>query len=644
MKKPGFLTPKDLEGFSAGHDGRAHEKLGVALGTHEGADGAYFAVWAPNAERIEVVGDFNDWRGDKSELWPVDHTGVWQGFVKGAQKGHRYKYRVFSKLNNYVVEKADPYGVLHEVAPGTCSIVWSLDGHAWGDGEWMKKRAERQVLDAPMSIYEVHLGSWRRVPEEGNRSLGYREIAKPLADHVEKHGFTHVEFMPLAEHPFYGSWGYEVTGYFAPTHRYGKPEDFMYLVDYLHQRGIGVILDWVPAHFPSDEHGLVYFDGTHLYEHEDPRQGFHPEWKSQIFNYGRNEVKSFLLSSAMYWLDNFHADGLRVDGVASMLFRDYGRRDGEWVPNQFGGKENLEAVAMLRSMNESVYLAHPGVQTIAEESTTWPDVSKPASMGGLGFGFKWDMGWMHDTLHYVSRDPVHRRWTHDEIGFGLVYAFSERFVLPLSHDEVVHGKRSLIGRMPGDEWQRFANLRAYYAFMWAHPGKKLLFMGGEMAQEAEWNHDAQLDWMALDGDASSAARRRGVQRLVGDLNRCLAATPALHRADADPRGFQWIVGDDREQSVFVFCRHAPDDDAPPLVAAINFTPVPRHGYRIGVPRAGYWREVLNTDAAEYGGSGIGNHGGVEAASTPCHGQAHSIELTLPPLACVWLQAPCGTSP
>jgi 1,4-alpha-glucan branching enzyme len=628
--KTGLLSAKDLEGFNAGRDARAFEKLGARPGVHDGVEGTFFAVWAPDAQRIEVVGDFSDWQGrDEAALGPIEGTGVWQGFVRGVTRGQRYKYRVHSRHDGYVCDKADPYGRLHEVAPGTASIVWHANDFAWGDAEWMKSRGKRQALDAPISIYEVHLGSWRRVPEEGNRSLGYREIAGPLADHVERHGFTHVELMPIAEHPFFGSWGYEVTGYFAPTHRYGKPEDFMYLVDYLHERGIGVLLDWVPAHFPADEHGLVYFDGTHLYEHADPRQGFHPEWKSQIFNYGRNEVKSFLLSSALFWLDAFHADGLRVDGVASMLFRDYGRKDGEWIPNQYGGRENLEAVELLKSMNQSVYLAHPDAQTMAEESTTWPRVSKPVGMGGLGFGFKWDMGWMHDTLAYMARDPVHRKHHHDEITFRSMYAYSENFVLPLSHDEVVYGKGSLINKMPGDAWQKFANLRLALSYMWSQPGKKLLFMGGELAQWQEWNHDGSLSWDLVD-----VPLHAGIGRVVAALNRHYRDEPALHEGDADASGFAWIDGTNAEQSVLVYARKSHDEQQV-IIAAFNFTPVPRPNYRIGVPRAGRWRELFNSDAKEYGGSGHGNMGGVESVPVPWDGRRNSIVVSLPPLAAVF---------
>jgi 1,4-alpha-glucan branching enzyme len=632
VKKLGFVTAQDLEGFSAGRDGRAFEKLGARLGVHDGAAGAYFAVWAPEAFRVEVVGDFNGWSAEENAyLTPIGSTGVWQGFIRGIKREERYKYRVRSRHNGYVVDKADPYGFLHEVAPGTASLVWSLENFGWTDSEWLKGRAARQTLDAPISIYEVHLGSWRRVPEQGNRSLGYREIAAPLADHVLSHGFTHVELMPIAEHPFFGSWGYEITGYFAPTHRYGKPEDFMYLVDYLHQRGIGVILDWVPAHFPADEHGLVYFDGTHLYEHADPRQGFHPEWKSQIFNYGRNEVKSFLLSSALFWLDVYHADGLRVDGVASMLFRDYGRKDGEWVANEHGGRENLEAVAMVRAMNESVYLAHPGAQTFAEESTTWPDVSKPVTMGGLGFGFKWDMGWMHDTLKYLSRDPIARSFHHDELTFRSMYAYSENFVLPLSHDEVVYGKGSLLRKMPGDEWQKFANLRLLLSYMWSQPGKKLLFMGGELAQWSEWNHESSLDW-----HVAKEPRHAGIGRLVAALNRHYRDEPALHEGDADASGFLWIDGSNRRESILVYARKG-DRDEETVIVALNFTPVPRTNFRIGVPRAGKWRELFNSDAHEYGGSGYGNLGSVESVPVPWNGRRGSIVVSLPPLGAVFFK-------
>ncbi len=627
--KTQLLSARDLEGFNAGRDARAFEKLGAHPGVRDGVEGAYFAVWAPDAQRVDVIGDADDWQGSaESRLSLLEPTGVWQGFVPGARRGARYKYRVHSRHDGYVCDKADPYGRLHEVAPGTASVIWSLDDFVWTDGAWMATRAARQALDAPVAIYEVHLGSWRRVPEEANRSLGYREIAEPLADHVEKHGFTHVELMPIAEHPFFGSWGYEVTGYFAPTHRYGKPEDFMYLVDYLHRRGIGVILDWVPAHFPADEHGLVYFDGTHLYEHADPRQGFHPEWKSQIFNYGRNEVKSFLVSSALFWLDAYHVDGLRVDGVASMLFRDYARKPGEWIPNEHGGRENLEAVELLRAMNESVYLAHPDVQTMAEESTTWPRVSKPVNMGGLGFGMKWDMGWMHDTLAYFARDPLDRSHHHDELTFRSMYAYSENFVLPLSHDEVVYGKGSLIGKMPGDEWQKFANLRLALSYMWSLPGKKLLFMGGELAQREEWDHDSSVSWHLAEEPLHA-----GVGRVVAALNRHYRGEPALHEGDADATGFFWIDGTNARDSVLVYGRKGHGEDV--IIVALNFTPQPRPSYRIGVPWGGRWRELFNSDAREYGGSGHGNLGGVEATPVPWDGRRHSVVVSLPPLGAVF---------
>jgi 1,4-alpha-glucan branching enzyme len=589
-------------------------------------------VWAPEAERVEVIGDFNEWRHGATPLEPIEGTGVWQGIVRGDLREQRYKYRIHSKHRGYIAEKADPYGFLHEVAPATSSLVWSLDAHRWNDAAWMKSRGARQTLDAPMSIYEVHLGSWRRIPEQDNRPLGYREIAKPLADHVERHGFTHVELLPITEHPFYGSWGYEVTGYFAPTHRYGKPEDFMFLVDYLHQRGIGVILDWVPAHFPSDAHGLVYFDGTHLYEHADPRRGFHPEWNSYIFNYGRSEVRSFLLSSAMFWLDAYHADGLRVDGVASMLYRDYARKPGEWIPNEHGGRENLEAVDFLRTLNESVYLAHPDVQTIAEESTAWPNVSRPTSAGGLGFGLKWDMGWMHDTLKYLARDPIYRTHHHDELTFRSMYATSESFVLPLSHDEVVYGKGSLLRKMPGDDWQRFANLRLLLSYMWSQPGKKLLFMGGELAQWNEWNHDASLDWHLEDDP-----RHAGIERLVAMLNGLYKGDPALHQGDVDASGFSWIDASNAKDSILVYARKGHRDEDV-VIVALNFTPVPRPNVRIGVPHAGRWRELFNSDAREYGGSGHGNLGGVDSVPIPFHGRRHSIVVSLPPLGAVFFTA------
>jgi 1,4-alpha-glucan branching enzyme len=528
------------------------------------------------------------------------------------------------------VDKADPFGFLHETPPRTGSVVWNLD-YQWGDAEWMASRRRRNSLDAPMAIYEVHLGSWMRNPD--NSALAYRELGPRLADYVARMGFTHVEFLPVMEHPFMGSWGYQTTGYYAPTSRYGAPQDFMYLVDCLHQRGIGVILDWVPSHFPADEHGLQYFDGTHLYEHADPRQGYHPDWGSSVFNYGRNEVRSLLISSALFWLDRYHADGIRVDAVASMLYLDYSRRQGEWVPNEYGGKENLEAIAFLRRLNEEVYRHYPDVVTVAEESTSWAMVSRPTSTGGLGFGLKWDMGWMHDVLQYMSKEPVHRRYHHSRLTFRMLYAFSENYVLPLSHDEVVYGKRSLLGKMPGDEWQRFANQRLLLGYMYGQPGKKLLFMGGEFGQEREWNHDIGLDWHLLDYPS-----HQGLRRWVADLNALYQTSPPLYEYDLDQQGFQWLDCDDAERSVVSLLRkgRSPGDV---MIVACNFTPVPRHGYRVGVPDGGVWREVLDSNSKEYGGSGMVNPWTVEAAGMPLHGQSHSIALTLPPLAIVfWKRA------
>jgi len=620
------LSDYDLYLFREG----AHHRLYERLGAHLQAGAARFAVWAPNAERVAVVGDFNGWDGNAHPLALRDpDSGIWEGAVPGATAGQRYKYRVTSRLRGYQADKSDPFAFAAEVPPRTGSVLASLD-HAWNDGEWMRKRGAANALDAPMSIYEVHLGSWRRDPADPDRLLGYRDIAGPLADYALGLGFTHVELMPITEHPFYGSWGYQTTGYFAPTSRYGSPQDFMAFVDHLHQRGLGVILDWVPSHFPSDEHGLAYFDGTHLFEHEDPRQGFHPEWNSCIFNYGRHEVRSFLLSSALFWLDRYHVDGLRVDGVASMLYLDYARKAGEWVPNVHGGRENLAAVTFLRQLNEAVYQAHPDVQTIAEESTAWPQVSRPTWLGGLGFGLKWNMGWMHDTLDYFHRDPIYRGFHHGQLTFSLWYAFNENFVLPLSHDEVVYGKGSLIGKMPGDDWQRFANLRLLFGTMWAHPGKKLVFMGGEFGQWREWNHDQSLDWHLADYPLHA-----GVQAWVRDLNGALARIPALHAQDFTHDGFAWIDCCDAANSVVAFVRRAPG--AAPLVVVCNYTPVPRHDYRLGVPLPGRWREVLNSDAACYGGSGMGNCGGVDAAPVEAHGHAQSVSLTLPPLGVLFLE-------
>ncbi|MBE0626488.1 MAG: 1,4-alpha-glucan branching protein GlgB [Burkholderiales bacterium] len=621
-----MLTEHDIYLFREGTHARLYEKFGCHLGVREGVAGAHFSVWAPNAQSVSAIGDWNGWNQDAHPLSVRgDGSGIWEGFVPGVAHGQAYKYFIDSRFGGYQVDKADPFAFFSEAPPRTGSRAWKL-AYDWGDQEWMASRRAANALDAPMSIYEMHLGSWRRVPEDGNRSLGYREIAQPLAEYVREMGFTHVELMPVTEHPFYGSWGYQTTGYYAPTARYGSPEDFMFLVDTLHQHGIGVILDWVPSHFPSDEHGLGYFDGTALYEHADPKQGFHPEWKSAIFNYGRNEVRGFLVSSALYWLERYHVDGLRVDGVASMLYLDYGRKEGEWVPNRYGGRENIEAVEFLRLMNQAVYRDHPDVQTMAEESTSWPMVSRPVYLGGLGFGIKWNMGWMHDTLKYMSQDPVHRKFHHDQLTFSIWYAFFENFVLPLSHDEVVYGKGSLIGKMPGDSWRQFANLRLLFGYMWGHPGKKLLFMGGEFGQRREWAHEGSLEWHVL-----QYPEHEGLRRWVADLNRLYRSEPALYQVDFDQSGFEWVDCNDSEQSVLSFLRRPRGGGAPVLVMC-NFTPVPRTNYIVGVPQGGYWREIANSDATLYGGSGMGNLGGVEAAPVAAHGRFHSLALTLPPLA------------
>ncbi len=627
-----MLTEHDIYLFKEGTHARLYEKFGCHLGERDGVAGAHFAVWAPNAQRVAAIGDWNGWDAGMHPLQLRDDgSGVWEGFVPGVVRGQAYKYRIESRLGGYQVDKADPFAFLAEAPPRTGSRAWSLE-YEWGDAQWMAARGAANGLAAPMSVYEMHLGSWRRVPEDANRFLSYREIAQPLAEYVHELGFTHVELMPITEHPFYGSWGYQTTGYYAPTARYGNPEDFMFLVDTLHQHGIGVILDWVPSHFPGDEHGLVYFDGTSLYEHADPKQGFHPEWTSHIFNYGRNEVRGFLVSSALYWLDRYHVDGLRVDAVASILYLDYARKEGEWVPNRYGGRENIEAVEFLRLLNQAVYRDHPDVQTIAEESTSWPMVSRPVYLGGLGFGLKWNMGWMHDTLKYLSQDPVHRKYHHDQLTFSIWYAFYENFVLPLSHDEVVHGKGALIGKMPGDSWRQFANLRLLYGYMWGHPGKKLLFMGGEFGQRREWAHEESLEWHVL-----QYAEHEGLRRWVADLNRLYRAEPALHQIDFEQPGFEWVDCNDSEQSVLSFLRRPRDGSALVLVVC-NFTPVPRMNYVVGVPGGGYWREIANSDATLYGGSGMGNLGGIEAAPVAAHGRFHSLAITLPPLAVLMFKA------
>jgi 1,4-alpha-glucan branching enzyme len=625
------LTDHDIYLFRQGRHFRLYEKLGAHVASAGGRRGVQFAVWAPNARRVAVIGDFNRWDGEAHPLAARgDGSGIWEGFVPDAGVGAIYKYRIASSQGGYVVDKADPFARASELPPRTASVVWE-PGHRWGDEAWMRSRAPRNALGAPMSIYELHLGSWRRVPEDGDRSLSYRELAEVLPAYLNEMGFTHVEMLPVMEHPFYGSWGYQTTGYFAPTSRYGSPADFQHLVDRLHQANIGVILDWVPSHFPTDEHGLGFFDGTHLFEHADPKQGFHPEWKSSIFNYGRDEVRSILISSGLFWLDQYHADGLRVDAVASMLYLDYARQPGEWIPNEHGGRENLHAIRFLRDLNEAAYRDHPDVQVMAEESTAWPMVSRPTYLGGLGFGLKWNMGWMHDTLGYLSQDPVHRKYHHDRMTFGIWYAFNENFVLPFSHDEVVHGKGSLINKMPGDEWQQFANLRLLLGFQWMHPGKKLLFMGSEFGQRREWNHDASLEWHLL-----GHAPHRGVQRFVQDLNRLYREAPALHRHDFTPQGFEWVDAHDYERSILSFLRKG-DGPGDALLAVCNFTPVPRHNYRVGVPQGGRWREVLNSDAPAYGGGGIGNFGAAEAMPMPFEEYSHTLTLTLPPLAALFFK-------
>jgi 1,4-alpha-glucan branching enzyme len=623
------LSAQDLYLFNEGTHSRLYRKLGAHLMSRDGGEGTYFAVWAPAAQHVSVVGDFNGWQPGDHTLRPRESSGIWEGFIPGLGQGTVYKYHIGSHYHGYRVEKADPFAFFSEPPPRTASVVHGLD-YPWDDGEWMATRRKRNSIRAPISIYEVHLGSWMRVPEEDNRPLTYRELAPKLAGHVRRLGFTHVEFLPVMEHPFYGSWGYQVTGFFAPTSRYGTPQDLMFLIDYLHQQGIGVILDWVPAHFPTDEHGLIYFDGTHLYEHADPKQGYHPDWHSAIFNFSRHEVRSFLLSSALFWLDHYHVDGLRVDAVASVLYRDYSRKEGEWVPNEFGGRENLHAISFLQRMNEEVYRNYPDVQTIAEESTAWPMVSRPTYLGGLGFGLKWDMGWMHDTLEYFKLDSIYRQYHHGRLTFRSMYSSAENYVLPLSHDEVVHGKGSLLARMPGDCWQQFANLRVLFGYMWATPGKKLLFMGGEFGQGREWNHEQSLDWHQLGLEPHA-----GVQRWVMDLNRVYREERTLHEGDCQPWGFEWVDCNDASASVLTFLRQAGSEV---VLVVCNFTPVVRQGYRVGVPHGGYWRELLNGDGREYGGSGIGNEGGVQALPESIHGRPWSLSLILPPLGVLVLKA------
>ncbi len=622
---PSLLTENDVYLFREGNHFRLYEKLGSHGMEVDGARGTIFAVWAPNARSVSVIGDFNGWNPGAHNLAKrQDGSGIWEGFIAGVGHGCLYKYHMVSEYAGYAADKGDPFALYWEISPRTASVVWELD-YGWGDRAWMENRHERNRLTAPFSLYEVHLGSWRRNPGEGNRFLTYRELAEHLVDYVREMGFTHVEFLPVTEHPFYGSWGYEPVGYYAPTSRYGTPQDFMCLVDRLHQNGIGVVLDWVVSHFPSDIHGLAYFDGTHLFEHMDPRQGFHPDWKSSIFNFGRNEVRSFLISSALFWLDRYHVDGLRADAVSSMLYLDYSRREGEWVPNPYGGRENLEAMSFLKRMNEAVYGAAPDTQTFAEESTAWPMVTKPPYLGGLGFGMKWNLGWKHNILNYFSLDPVHRKHHHDKLISAMAYAYSENFLLPLSHDEVTHGGRSLLSRMPGDEWQKLANLRLLAGYLYTHPGKKLLFMGAESGQWREWDHDRSLDWRLLEEEP-----HLGLQRWIKDLNHFYRSQPALYELDFEPAGFEWIDCTDYEKSVLSFLRKGRSQEDMLLVVC-NFTPVVRHDYRVGLPSGGYWKEMLNSDATAYGGSGRGNRGGLYADPAPFHGRSHSLSLTLPPL-------------
>jgi 1,4-alpha-glucan branching enzyme len=628
---PPALTDYDLHLLGEGRHYNSDERLGAHRRVIEGVTGVVFAVWAPNARRVSVVGDFNGWDGRIHVMRLHPGSGIWEIFLPAIEDGVRYKYEILSEAG--VTLKADPYAFEFEPdEPRTASVVRDIDHRVWHDEAWMHARGRHNALDAPMAIYEMHLGSWRRAPDEGHRALSYRELAEQLPEYLADMGFTHVELLPVMEHPFYGSWGYQPLGYFAPTRRYGTPADFTALVDALHRRGIGVILDWVPAHFPRDAHGLAFFDGTHLYEHADPRLREHPDWGTLIFNYGRNEVANFLITNALFWLRRYHADGLRVDAVASMLYLDYSRTAGQWLPNRFGGNENLEAIEFIKRFNETVYMAHADAMTAAEESTAWPMVSRPTYLGGLGFGFKWNMGWMHDVLSYMSRNPIHRRFHQHELTFGLVYAWNENFVLPLSHDEVVHGKGSLHGKMPGDDWQKFANLRALYAYMYGHPGKKLLFMGSEFGQTREWTHETSLDWHLLGWGPYHAA----LQRFVKDLNHVYRAQPALHQRDFDPGGFEWIDLTDADSSVLSFLRRA-KDPADFVVIVCNFTPVPRPGYRVGVPHEGFYREVLNTDSPGYGGSGVGKPAGTWTEAVPWHGRPASMVLDLPPLGVVYLK-------
>jgi 1,4-alpha-glucan branching enzyme len=628
----GFITDFDLYLFNEGNHLHVYDKLGAHPESGP-RTGVHFAVWAPSSDRVAVIGDFNGWSGEHHVLKPLASSGVWYGFIPALTCGERYKYEIRSKATGALLQKVDPYAFYFEVPPASASIVWDCPTYDWRDEGWMQMRPAWEAwFHRPMAVYEVHLGSWRRIPAEGNRYLTYRELAEQLIPYVKDLGYTHIELLPVMEHPFSGSWGYQVVGYYAPTSRFGTPEDFKYFVDECHLHGIGVILDWVPGHFPKDAHGLAQFDGTSLYEHSDPRQGEHRDWGTLIFNYGRHEVKNFLLSNALYWLKEFHIDGLRVDAVASMLYLDYSRKHGEWVPNKFGGRENLDAIDFLRQLNTVTHSEAPGSIMVAEESTAFPAVSRPTYIGGLGFTYKWNMGWMNDILQYAQKDPVFRRWEHRHLTFSLLYAFTENFILPFSHDEVVHGKGAMLDKIPGDVWQKAATLRSLYAFMYAHPGKKLLFMGGEFGQWREWNHDDSLDWHLLDDDPYHA----GLQRFVQALNRFYCAEPALHEVDFDPLGFQWIDCNDSENSVVSFLRKG-RDPREFVVALLNFTPVPREGYRIGVPEPGFYRELLNSDSAYFGGGDVGNGGGVQTEPVPSHGWEQSLSLTLPPLGCLYLK-------
>ncbi len=620
-----LLTDFDVHLFKSGKHFKLYEKLGAHPSTHNGEDGTYFAVWAPNARAIFVIGNFNHWQDGHHKLNPRwDESGIWEGFLPGLVKGEVYKYAIHSNTGEYL-EKADPFAFYAEVPPKTASVVWQHT-YSWKDGVWLSDRKKSAGKPKPYSVYEVHIGSWRRKIEESNRSLSYSEMASELVAYVKELGFTHVEFLPIMEHPFFGSWGYQLTGYFAPSSRFGEPEEFMQLVDAFHQEDIGVILDWVPSHFPGDAHGLYKFDGTHLYEHADPRKGFHPDWSSYIYNYGRPEVQSFLISNALFWLDHYHIDALRVDAVASMLYLDYSRKDGEWIPNEYGGNENIEAINFLKEFNQVVYGNFPDTITIAEESTAWPGVSKPTYLGGLGFGQKWMMGWMHDTLKYFKDDPIYRKYHQNDITFSVIYAFTENFMLPLSHDEVVHGKGSLLGRMPGDEWRKFANLRVMFAYMYMHPGTKLLFMGGEFGQSSEWNHDGSLDWHLLE-----SAFHKGVQTLMKDLNAMYKSEPALYQYSFEGKGFEWIDYSDRENSVMIFMRKS-DKKEESLIVVCNFTPETRSHYRIGVPVRGTWQEILNSDNLKYGGSGVLNQGYLHTSPVKYHSRDYSVSMVLSPMS------------